>query len=131
MTGDPDLHGFDLAAAGLRSDETDAAGLVDVLAAKLEGALPHRCTVERRRRGLLSRQAHVGRVAVELGNRRFLISRHHRRIDAVIETEVHDMRRRTEQVDLGAWLQALRMELERQAEKSAEARAALEQLLES
>ena len=43
-----DLPSFDLDAAGLRADGRDVTAGVDVLAVKLEAALPLQCRVERR-----------------------------------------------------------------------------------
>lgn len=120
---------LDLAAAALRADDADVPALVEVLAGKLESALPTRCAVERRRHGLLSRASRVHRVTVDLRTRRYLLRREHRHFVGEIETAVHDMRRRTERVGLGAWLASLRADLEQEAGQSAEVRAALEQLL--
>jgi hypothetical protein len=113
--------GLDLAAAALRGDEKEVDTLVAVLAAKLAAALPGRCAVDRRGRK-------VRRLTVDLGGRRFVLRRERREVVAEIETTVHDMRRRTDRVPVDAWLAALRTELERQADESAEARAALERL---
>jgi hypothetical protein len=120
---------LDLAAAGLRADDADVPALVEILAVKLAAALPTRCTVERRRHGLLSRTTGVHRVTVDLGGRRFVLRREHRHFVGEVETTVHDMRRRTERIGLDGWLAALRADLERHADESAEVRAALEQLL--
>src|SRR3954447_22309479 len=59
---------FDLAAAGLRAEGGDALRLVEVLAVKLEDALPGRAAVERRGVRLLSKQKRVERIDVELGD---------------------------------------------------------------
>src|SRR5580704_3663284 len=74
--GTPDIAGeqgeeetFDLAAAGLRGDGAELAMSVEVLAAKLEQALPGVARVERRGGGLLGRgEKRVRRVQVELGS---------------------------------------------------------------
>jgi hypothetical protein len=44
-------------------------------------------------------------------------------------SHVHDMARRSERMDLDAWLEALEDELRRQAATHADARAALDRLL--
>ena len=129
MEGNSQDLGFDLAAAGLRADRADVAAFVEALASRLEGALPSVCAVERRRRGVLSRYTKVERVAVQLGNRRFLLRWERRELVAEVESTVHDMRRTTDQIPLSDWLAALQAELEKQAASSAEAQVALERLL--
>ena len=116
-------HGFDLLAAGLRADHRDIRGFLDALATKLEGALPGHCEVQRGWRGV--------RVTVRLGNRRFLLHRRRRELVAEVESTIHDMRRTREQVTLDRWLGALEAELRNEASSSAEARSALERLLNS
>ena len=128
MTEYEDLE-FDLIAASLRADRADVARFVDVLAARLEGALPSFCHVKRRRRGVLSRETHVERVVVELGRRRFLLHWRRRHLVAEVESTVHDMRRTREEIALEDWLTALQAALREQASSSAEARLALERLL--
>ena len=122
--------GFDLLAASLRADRRDVRGLVEVLAARLQGALPGLCEVERRRRRLRGGHARVERVAVRLGSRRFLLHWRRRELVAEVESTVHDMRRARREVALDEWLASLEAELREQAASSAEARTALERLLE-
>ena len=124
-------EGFDLLAASLRADRDDMSAFVAALAARLEGALPGRCAVRRRRRSPLSRETRVERVEVELGERRFLLHWQARELVAEVEAAVHDMRRRRDRVGIDQWLSALEAELRRQASSSADARAALERLLHS
>ncbi len=54
-----ELDPFDLDAAGIRRALTDLRAFMEALAARLQGALPDRVTVDRRRDGLLSRSSHV------------------------------------------------------------------------
>lgn len=60
-----ELDPFDLDAAGLRRAQTDLKAFMEALAARLEGALPDRTVVERRRDGLLSAARHVHEIAVK------------------------------------------------------------------
>jgi hypothetical protein len=131
MSGSPEDLGFDLAAASLRADRADLPRFVEALAARLEAALPTHCDVARRRRSLLSRQTQVERVRVDLGTRRFLLHWRRGELVAEVESAVHDMRRTTAAVPLDDWLAALHEALHGQASSSAEARAALERLLDS
>ena len=62
MSLEPDQ--FDLDAAVLRRSETDLRAFMEALAVRLEGALPGRVSVERRRDGILSRTSHVARITL-------------------------------------------------------------------
>ena len=57
-------RGFDLDAAGLRAGSADMATGIEVLAAKLEDALPAETAVRRRSRGFLSREKVVEEIEV-------------------------------------------------------------------
>ena len=127
MTDEPGLHGLDLAAADFRADRADAMSVVHFVAAKFESALPENCRIGRRR-SLLSRKPSVEWVAVDLGDRLFLLSHAGGHLVAEIEEGVHDMRRRKERVDLAGWLTELKAALERQATTRADARAGRDQL---
>ncbi|MGH6956420.1 MAG: hypothetical protein ACREEW_07115 [Caulobacteraceae bacterium] len=58
------LDQFDLDGALLRRSETELRAFAEALAVRLEGALPGRVTIERRRDGLLSSARHVSRITV-------------------------------------------------------------------
>jgi len=124
-------YGFDLAAAGLRADEPEVVRAIEVLAAKLETALPSACRVSRRRRSFLSRELRVTSIELELGDVSFRLRVSRRGIAAERRQHVHDMSRRTEQLDLADWLQSLENALRKRAASSSDARAALEDLLDS
>ena len=62
MSAEPDQ--FDLDAAWLRRSETDIRAFLEALAVRLEGALPGRVTVDRRRDGLFAKTAHVRKISV-------------------------------------------------------------------
>ena len=59
-----ELDPFDLDAAGVRRALTDLRAFMEALAARLQGALPDRVTVERRRDGLLSSTRHVHEIVL-------------------------------------------------------------------
>ena len=54
-----DIDPFDLDAAGVRRSQGDLRAFMEALAVRLEGALPSRVSVERRRDGLLASTRHV------------------------------------------------------------------------
>jgi hypothetical protein len=124
-----DDRAFDLDAAGLRADGADLATAVEVLAAKLEAALPAQTAVRRRSRGLLSREKVLEEVEVELGEWRYALEMRRGRPEASRRQVVRGIVIRREALDLDAWLAALTAELREQAATSAQVRAALDRLV--
>ena len=120
--------GFDLDAAGLRADGTELASGIEVLAAKLEGALPAQTVVRRRSKRMLSREKVVEAIEVRLGDWRYALRVVDGRPDAAREQQVRGVVIKREPLEVGAWMAALTRELRAEAESSAEARAALERL---
>jgi hypothetical protein len=125
---------FDLVAAGLRSDGADLLSAVEVLAAKLEQALPGRTRVERRGGGLLGRgEKRVRQVLVELGAAsagvRYQLAVEHDRVEGFRERQVGGIAIKREPLGAGEWIAALTEELRAETERSSEARAALDRLL--
>jgi hypothetical protein len=125
-----DEHSFDLAAAGLRVDSSDLAMSVEVLASKLEQALPGAARVERRGAGLLGRgEKRVRRVQVELGSCCYQLTVDGARVQGFRERQSGGIAIKRESLDPDAWIAALTADLRTEAERSAQARAALEALL--
>jgi hypothetical protein len=124
---------FDLSAAGLRADGTDLRISVEVLASKLESSLPGRTRVERRGGGLLGRgEKHVRQIQVDLGSgsgTRYELSIDGDRVEGFRERKSGGIAIKREALDPDAWIAALTEELQAEAERSAEARAALEGLV--
>ena len=122
-------RGFDLDAAELRLGGADVATGVEVLAAKLEAALPAVTTVRRRSRGFLSREKVVEEIEVALGDWRYGLRVDDGRVETSRQQAVRGVVIRREQLDLDAWLAALTADLREQARTSEQARAALERLV--
>jgi hypothetical protein len=124
---------FDLSAAGLRADGTDLRISVEVLASKLESSLPGRTRVERRGGGLLGRgEKHVRQIQVELGSASgttYQLTIDGDRVEGFRERKSGGIAIKREPLDPDAWIAALTEELQAEAERSAEARAALEGLV--
>jgi hypothetical protein len=124
---------FDLSAAGLRADGTDLRISVEVLASKLESSLPGRTRVERRGGGLLGRgEKRVHQIQVELGSEtgtRYQLMIDGDRVEGFRERKSGGIAIKREPLDPDAWVTALTAELQSEAERSAEARAALEGLV--
>jgi hypothetical protein len=121
---------FDLVAAGLRGSGVDLAISVEVLAAKLEQALPGVARVERRGGGLLGRgEKRVRRVQVELGSCCYELDVDGARIEGFRERQSGGIAIKRESLDPNAWIAALTTDLRAEAERSTQAQAALEELL--
>jgi hypothetical protein len=124
---------FDLSAAGLRADGTDLRISVEVLASKLESSLPGRTRVERRGGGLLGRgEKHVRQIQVDLGSdsgTRYQLEIDGERVEGFRERKSGGIAIKREPLDPDEWIAALTDELQSEAQRSAEARAALEGLV--
>jgi hypothetical protein len=120
---------FDLDAAGLRADGADLDAFVEVLARKLEDALPAETEVRRRSKGLLSRTKVVEAIEVALGDHRYELRRHGRGVEAMRAQRVRGVVIKREPLELQDWVSGLTGQLREQASGSAEARAALERLV--
>jgi len=120
---------FDLSAAGLRADGTD----LEVLASKLESSLPGRTRVERRGGGLLGRgEKHVRQIQVDLGSEtgtRYQLAVDGDRVEGFRERKSGGIAIKREPLHPDQWIAALTADLQSEAERSAEARAALEGLV--
>jgi hypothetical protein len=125
--GEPDA--FDLDAAGLRADSAELARDVEVLAAKLEGALPQRTRVERRSRRIFSKDKLVEAVEVRLGGSCWSLRVNGAVVDAAREQEVRGVVIKREALELEAWVSGLTDELRDEAQTSESARAALQKLV--
>jgi hypothetical protein len=119
----------DLLAASLRASSSDLTVFIEVLADKLEDALPGRVQVGRRPTRFLGKQKRVERLQCELGGQRYLLSAR----DGVVETRrataVRGVVLKTEELPLEAWLDALARDLANEARTSEHAQLALQQLL--
>ncbi len=126
----PTDQDFDLSAAGLRADGTDLRISVEVLASKLEESLPGRARVERRGGGLLGRgPKRVREVRIELGGNGYQLTVSDERVEGFRERQVGGISIKRETLTPDQWVAALTADLRAEAERSADARAALERLL--
>ncbi|MCW3040061.1 MAG: hypothetical protein JWM31_1966 [Solirubrobacterales bacterium] len=124
-----DEPSFDLDAAGLRADQATLGSNVEVLAAKLEEALPGACVVSRRSRRLFSKDKVVESIEVTLGTVRYTLGVDGSRVEATRAQEVRGIVIKREPLPVAAWIAGITDTLREQAGTSAQARAALEQLL--
>lgn len=120
--------GFELLAASLRSSGSDLDVFVEVLADKLERALPGRVVVERRGLRRFSRERRVARIEVALGDNRFTVVVGRGVVEARCAKAVRGVVLKTEALPLEGWLEALGRELAVEAEASEQSRVALDEL---
>src|SRR5579862_8397979 len=124
-----DGGGFELLAASLRSSGSDLGVFVEVLADKLEQALPGRVVVERRALRRFSKEKRVSRIEVAFGDNRFTVVARPGVLETRCAKAVRGVVLKTDELPLTGWLEALGRELALEAEASEQSRVALEQLL--
>lgn len=120
---------FELDAAGLRLDGSEMTISIEVLASKLEGALPSATKVTRRRKSPLSKDQRVKEIEVRLGSCCFSLQIESSGMAATRGREVGGISIKREQLDPQAWVAALAQELHAEAQRSEQARTALASLL--
>jgi hypothetical protein len=124
-----DEPGFDLVAAELRADTTDLKAFVEALAVKLAGSFPGWVRVERRG-GLFSGAKPVRRIELTLGDDRYELDHDGGRVTCVRRAVVRGIAIRSDELGLDDWIDHLARALVREADSTAQGRAALAQLLE-
>jgi hypothetical protein len=122
--------GFELLAASLRASSGDLATFVEVLADKLEQALPGRVTVERRPVKRFSKDRRVARIELALGDNRYVAISQGGALETRCARSVRGVVLKTEELPLEAWLETLGRELAAEAGASEQSALALEQLLQ-
>lgn len=120
---------FDLDAAGLRADGADLLVGIEVLAGKLEGALPQATLVQRRSKRLFGGDKVVRSVEVRLGTTRYGLHVEGHSVSADRQQEVRGVVIKRESLELAKWVEALTGELREQAADSEQARSALQRLV--
>lgn len=119
----------DLLAASLRASSSDLKTFVEVLADKLEQALPGRVHVDRRGTRLLGKEKRVERIDCQFGDQRYALTAREGVIETRHATAVRGIVLKTEVVPLDDWLNALARDLANEAKSSEQAQIALQQLL--
>lgn len=120
---------IDLMLASLRADAADTHAFLQALAVRLEDALPGQIRVERGG-GLFSRGKDVKRIELDLGEDRYSVEDEgHGRLRSQRVKVVRGIALKTETLNMDEWLQGLSADLAALAERSGQARQALERLL--
>lgn len=116
MSSGPDQ--FDLDGAVLRRSETELRAFIEALAIRLEGALPGRVTVERRRDGLLSSARHVSRIVVRGDQALYELTIDKAGLSATRAKLVRGVSISTATISARNWLNELKAELQALAEQA-------------
>lgn len=123
-----DALSFDVLAASLRQDTRDLAMFSEVLAKKLEGAVPSYVRVERQG-GLFQKNPQVRRIVVTLDAWQYVLENHRGRVFTSRAKTVRGVAIKTEPMDLNPWIDALSHELVAMASQESSARQSLERFL--
>ncbi|HEY0752510.1 MAG TPA: hypothetical protein VGD98_00910 [Ktedonobacteraceae bacterium] len=129
MPQEPMSVQVDLLAASLRADTSDLKAFLEVLAVKLEGALPNQTAVVRQSK-LFSREHPVREILVTLDEYQYRISRESQGSLLTMRAKVvRGIVLKTDQLPMERWIEELAEGLARQAGQSEQARHALERFL--
>jgi hypothetical protein len=121
---------FDLPAAALRADGADLAMAIEVLASRLEQALPQIALVERQKvGGFRSKRRAVQRIAVALGEEQFELRSTDRSVHCTRHKVVRGITLNREEMSMADWIDKLVASVARTAEVSEHDRLALGELL--
>jgi hypothetical protein len=121
---------FDLPAAALRADGAELAQSVEVLAARLEQALPRIAEVQRRRvGGFRSKRREVERIAVALGDEQFELRPIGGRAQCTRHKVVRGITLSRQELAMADWINQLVDAVGQSAEVSERDRLALGELL--
>jgi hypothetical protein len=121
---------FDLPAAALRADGADLAMAIEVLASRLEQALPQIALVERHRvGGFRSKRRAVQRIAVALGEEQFELRSTDQSVHCTRHKVVRGITLNREEMSMADWIDELIASVARTAEVSEHDRLALGELL--
>jgi hypothetical protein len=121
---------FDLSAAGLRADVGELAVSVEVLASKLEQALPEIAVVERHKvGGFRSKRREVSRIAVVLGEERLELRREQGRVQCTRHKVVRGITLSKQELPMNDWITEILAGVAHSAEIGERDRAALRELL--
>jgi hypothetical protein len=116
---------FDLNGAILRRSETELRAFMEALAVRLEGALPGRVQVERRREGLLSPTRRVAAIAVNCDRAVYELRLARSALKATRVKQVRGVRLSSADVAVPEWLAEVSEELKALAEQAGSSSDAL------
>lgn len=109
---------FDLDAAVLRRSESELRAFMEALAVRLDGALPGRVDVDRRRDGLFSKTSHVARLKLRGERAVYELSCDRGRLDATRAKLVRGVVISSSAISPQDWLAEVKGEVQALAEKA-------------
>jgi hypothetical protein len=122
VTGITDLSAgpdqFDLDAAVLRRSETELRAFMEALAVRLDGALPGRVEIDRRRDGMFSKTSHVAKLVLRGDRAVYELACDRGRLDATRAKLVRGVVISSSTITPQAWLEEVRGEVQALAEKA-------------
>lgn len=119
---------FDVLAASLRQDTRDLAAFSEVLAKKLEQAVPQYVRVERQG-GLFQKNPAVRRLVITFDPWQYVLENQKGRVSTARVKAVRGVAIKTEPMDLNPWIDAVSQELVRVAQQEEASRESLERFL--
>ena len=106
-----DVDPFDFDSAVLRRSEADLRAFMAALAVRLEGALPNRVEVTRRRDGLFAKETHVAKIVLHGEGGNFEVRLEHGHVTASKAKVVRGVVISAGELPLSDWLAALRADV--------------------
>jgi hypothetical protein len=123
-----DSLSFDVLAASLRQDTRDLAVFSEVLAKKLEEAVPGYVRVDRQG-GLFQKNPAVRRISVTLDPWQYVLENQRGRVSTSRVKMVRGVAIKTDLMEVHPWIDALSLDLVQAASHEAQARETLERFL--
>ena len=122
---------FDVSAAWFRKAQGDLKAFMEAFAVRLEGALPGRVSVERKKDSLFAKTSHAEKVVVEAQNHVYVLALQKSRLSAHRSKIVHGVTLSTEPMNVPEWLGALNGDIETLAAHAGSAQTVLHDFLMS
>ncbi len=122
---------FDLSAAWVRRAQGDLKAFMEAFAVRLEGAVPGRVTVERKRDGLFAKTSHVVKIAIHIEPNLYTLALAGRQISAWRTKIVRGVALKSDEILVPAWLDALQRDIHALAEHAGSARDVIHEFLMS
>lgn len=122
---------FDLGMAWYRKAQGDLRAFLEAFAVRMDGAVPGRVKIERRRDGLLSRASHVVKVTIAGEAGTYVLSLDNGHLSAARAKSVRGVTLNSQTMNFPEWLSALNADLQHLAERAGEAQTALHDFLMS
>lgn len=126
-----EISDFDLSAAWLRKAHGDFRAFLEAFATRMEGALPGRVSIERKRDGLFSKAAHVVKVAVQTEHHVYTLGLERNDLRAWRAKVVRGVALSSAQMGVPEWLTALNQDLQHLAETTDAAHGVIHDFLMS